>query len=172
VAEEMKLRAVVEEAVQRRSQVGNRIRVEEIACIPVPAHLLGGEYMVTLKPVEQDPEPCPFCGGQGMKVGDRFSGYCVQCADCNATGPSRGKESEATEAWNRRQGKDGVFWEIKFEAEARHCSSTREGGSDPHKASVMLRATGDDAIVLARRVRSGLHYRVTLESVPFVPEEE
>lgn len=61
----------------------------------------GGKYRVTLVPIEE-PNLCPFCGGEGMTVGERFSGYCVQCADCHATGPTQGNKSEATSAWNRR----------------------------------------------------------------------
>ena len=46
---------------------------------------------------------CPFCGSEGRVV-DWSLGklFCVECAKCDAQGPTKEIEADAIEAWNKR----------------------------------------------------------------------
>ena len=49
--------------------------------------------------------PCPFCGGEARKSGERFENTIlswVYCLSCGAAGGYQHTEAEAIEAWNTR----------------------------------------------------------------------
>lgn len=52
------------------------------------------------------PEPpldrCPFCKSGNVNLATLAGKFCVQCAECEASGPWVDKPSLAIEAWNRR----------------------------------------------------------------------
>lgn len=45
------------------------------------------------------PEPCPFCGGDGVYNRNTAS---IRCKTCAAEGPDEATPVEAIQAWNRR----------------------------------------------------------------------
>lgn len=50
------------------------------------------------------PLPCPFCGGQLLRIKNSGRwGWFVSCS-CHAVGPSSNGPDEAVEAWNTRLG--------------------------------------------------------------------
>lgn len=46
--------------------------------------------------------PCPFCGGSNVDLAKLGENICVQCADCEASGPWTGNGDVARLKWTRR----------------------------------------------------------------------
>jgi Lar family restriction alleviation protein len=52
-------------------------------------------------------KPCPFCGGDnikvlGGKIGKHDTNFFVVCKDCSATSGTDPEKTNVIEAWNRR----------------------------------------------------------------------
>lgn len=56
---------------------------------------------------------CPFCGGEAKAFG-AYDAYAVNCASCNAYGPS-GSKANAIAAWNRRSTSGAASGEVAIE---------------------------------------------------------
>lgn len=56
----------------------------------------------------KETKPCPYCGNKKVSVGwdyDPIFGvksYSVDCTKCHISGPIKGTEEEAINAWNKR----------------------------------------------------------------------
>lgn len=57
-----------------------------------------------MKIIEQELEPCPFCGSLVLDT----SGWAVLCDDCGAYGPQSKSRTNALHLWNKRRARSSA----------------------------------------------------------------
>ena len=79
--------------------------------------------MATLK-------PCPFCGGDPIRMHSNHIAYVVRCTKCKAQTDKERCEVDADDAWNRRVPPLDLTSEAVVEAVARACDPVGWGWYD------------------------------------------